>query len=135
MHQLCSEGTVTITLEPVDQDDVAFEVAVEASADLARLEFRVVVDQDPPLPRFMRDQYSATLAVGSTARISIDEGAQWRAHLFLARAGEMSGSSYAPIELPRHARDVAASPDPIRFDVSAVEVAEARARIEKRQSR
>jgi hypothetical protein len=135
VHQLCSEGAVTITLEPVDQDEVAFELAAEASADLSRLEFRVVVDQDPPLPRFMRDQYSATLAVGRTARISIDEGAHWRAHLFLARAGEASGSSDAPIELPRHARDVAASPDPIRFDVSAAEVAEARARLEARKSR
>jgi len=133
VHQLCNPGTVALTLEPVEQDDVAFELAVEASADSSKLEFKVAVDQVPPLPGFLRDSYSSPLAVGGTARVSIDRGARWRARLFVERSGVASGSP--AFEFSRLARDVTASSDPVRFEVSAAEVAEARSRLEARKSK
>lgn len=135
VHQLCNPGTVAITLEPVEQDDVAFELAVDASAELSKLEFLVAVDQVPPLPGFLGDSYTSPIAAGATARVSIDRGPHWKARLFVLRSGAVPDGVRGSFELTRMARDVAAGSDPIRFDVSAGDVEQARARLLGRPAR
>ena len=135
VHLLRTHGTIAVELEPVEQDDVEFELAVDPAIDGAGLEFRVVADQDPPLPSFVRDSYASTLDVGTPRSIALDRGARWNAHLLVGMVGVNSSGAHARVELPRFTRDVLVATGPTRFDVTAADVAEARAALEKQLTR
>jgi hypothetical protein len=135
MHLLRTRGTVSIALEPIEKDEVAFELTLDPAAVVADLEFRVEADTDPPLPGSARDAYSARLAAGTTATVALDQGVPWRAHLFVVRTTKERKPRSASVELSRFARGVAPSTGSIRFDVTSADIADARAAIEKQLTR
>jgi hypothetical protein len=114
-----------VSLEPVDQDVVEFDVRLPVGEHASDVSWSIVAEPEWSLPRGVVDAYTCALADEGAGRLALDRGERWRVRVAATAREAGAVRSYV---LPRSSRSLdatRAATDPIEFRLTPGDLAEA----------